>query len=83
MTGRHPKEEVDHRNGNSLDDRWSNLREATRYQNEANKGPYRNNASGLKGIRNHRGRWEAAIQVRESAAILAASVTSMRHTQHM
>jgi hypothetical protein len=36
MTGRWPAECIDHINGNSLDDRWENLREATALENAWN-----------------------------------------------
>lgn len=62
VTGEWPIE-IDHEDTDRLNDRWGNLRNATRMLNEANKGPYRNNKSGVKGIRFQRGRWLAAIQV--------------------
>jgi hypothetical protein len=37
MTGRWPVEEVDHIDRNPLNDRWANLREASRQQNAANR----------------------------------------------
>lgn len=50
MTGRWPIKEMDHINGDTLDDRWENLRECTREQNEANRGPRRTNSTGFKGV---------------------------------
>lgn len=37
VTGRMPKEQIDHRNGARSDNRFSNLREATRHQNMYNR----------------------------------------------
>lgn len=60
--GEMPPSDLDHRNGNRVDDRIDNLRPATGYQNARNgKGygrcPYR-------GVRQHScGRWEARITV--------------------
>ena len=54
---------TDHINGDGLDNRRSNLRRATHGQNMANKGRYRNNTSGFKGVSRRRsGRWFAQIQ---------------------
>lgn len=50
MTGEWPVEEIDHRNGDSLDNRFENLREAAHGQNQTNKGPMRNNRLGVKGV---------------------------------
>lgn len=36
VTGEWPKEQIDHKNGNSLDNRWKNLRAATQVQNSWN-----------------------------------------------
>lgn len=54
MTGEWPEHEVDHKNGARDDNRWNNLRHATRLQNEANK-PF-------KGVRQRGDRYQARIR---------------------
>lgn len=65
VTGKYPTDEVDHENRDPSDNRWRNLREATRSQNQANTRLYRNNKAGIRGV--HRtgksGRWRAMISV--------------------
>lgn len=55
--------DVDHKNGNGLDNRRENLRLATRSQNKANVGLPLTNISGRKGVSWHRatGKWRAQI----------------------
>lgn len=57
--------EIDHINGDTLDNRIANLRLATRAQNGANQGLRRNNTSGVKGVSwdAKRGRWFASITI--------------------
>jgi hypothetical protein len=66
MTGVFPPKGrlIDHDNRNKFDDRWSNLRLATRAENVANTGPRANNQSGLKGVSfdKKRKRWRAQIR---------------------
>ena len=50
MTGRWPSHEIDHINGDRADDRWINLREATRHQICRNRKVSRRNKVGLKGV---------------------------------
>ena len=51
MTDHWPEDEMDHINGDPLDNRWANLREATRAQNEANKNrANRNSKTGVRGV---------------------------------
>lgn len=62
MTAEWPPEFVDHINLNPADDRWSNLRLATRSQNMANRRSWTKH--GLKGVRLEpkTGRWVAVIR---------------------
>ena len=51
--------QVDHRNGNGLDNRRSNLRVATRSQNNANKE--QSNSTGFRGVFKDKGAFRAQI----------------------
>lgn len=48
VTGAWPKAEMDHIDSDRSNNRWINLREATRQQNNVNRRPY--NATGFKGV---------------------------------
>jgi len=48
MTGDWPVEDIDHINNDKSDNRFSNLRLASRSQNLANKGKQKNNTTGFK-----------------------------------
>ena len=50
MTGEWPLTDLDHKNMNTLDNRFKNLREATKKQNGANRSVLSNNVSGYKGV---------------------------------
>lgn len=65
MTGEWPKIGVDHRDGDGLNNKWDNLREATKAQNGANAGAKSNNKAGRKGVSLDKatGRFRATIQV--------------------
>jgi hypothetical protein len=52
---------IDHRDLEPSNNRWANLRRATRSQNGANRRRHRNNACGLKGVSRHQGKWCATI----------------------
>lgn len=61
--GRWPEDEVDHINGIRDDNRPENLREATKSQNQANRGVQKNNLAGIKGIHRRRsGKWRAQVK---------------------
>lgn len=65
VTGRWPTEEIDHRDCNPSNNRFANLRPATRKQNGSNRKRNRNNTSGFKGVswRNKERRWRAQIRL--------------------
>lgn len=56
---------VDHHNGDGLDNRRTNLRQATKSQNSANADLRADNRSGFKGVRweQRRRRWRAEIRL--------------------
>jgi hypothetical protein len=65
MTGEWPPTEIDHINCDRDDNRWANLRTATRGQNARNARRPAHNSSGLKGASWHAGdkKWRAQIRV--------------------
>jgi hypothetical protein len=65
MTGKFPDFDVDHRNLDRADNRWVNLRHASRSENNANTPRRRDNSSGSKGVGFHKGKskWRARIRV--------------------
>lgn len=67
MTGEWPPAgfDPDHENQCPTDNRWINLRLASKTQNACNRGANRNNVAGFKGVYWHKkvGKWIAAIGV--------------------
>jgi hypothetical protein len=64
-TGEFPKNEIDHINSNRSDNRWCNLRPATRLQQMANTPLRKDNIIRLKGVsRHHRGKWIARVRLK-------------------
>lgn len=65
VTGEWPNSEMDHRDGNKLNNRWDNLRLANSSQNQCNRRKSKSNTSGFKGVywnKRHR-KWRAKIGV--------------------
>ena len=63
MTGQWPPEQIDHVDGNGLNNRFENLRLATHGQNKANSGAYRTNKLGIRGVHRQGNRYIARIQI--------------------
>lgn len=60
VTGKHPEHLVDHRDQDKLNNIYTNLRQATRSQNNMNKNPITTNKSGVTGVHQRaNGRWKA------------------------
>ena len=58
-----PKDfEVDHRNGNGLDNRRENLRPCTKSQNQQNRHILKGTTSRFRGVSSNRDKWRARIK---------------------
>lgn len=61
MTGKWPKNQIDHINGIRNDNRFCNLREATGSQNNANSS--KRNSTGYKGVCKNNNKWQSQIKI--------------------
>lgn len=63
--GRWPTDQIDHINGNKADNRPCNLREASGFQNQQNRGVNKNAASGVKNVHwsKHARKWRVSLMV--------------------
>ena len=57
MTGCEPKDFIDHKDGNKANNKWSNLRSATKKDNAQNCRKYVTNTSSVKGVT-----WDKKLQ---------------------
>jgi hypothetical protein len=63
MTGARPPDDIDHIDGDRSNNRWGNLRSATRSQNMHNMKMVDRNKSGATGVVRQGGRWVARLRV--------------------
>lgn len=65
MTGEWPSGDLDHKDTDKTNNRWDNLREATKTQNKANTKRICTNTSGMKGVSLNKStnRWKATITI--------------------
>ena len=65
MTGETPNI-IDHRNGNSLDNSWDNIRNVTQQVNLCNRKQMSSNTSGVTGViwDKSRGKWKATLSTK-------------------
>lgn len=63
MLGEWPVSTIDHKNGDTSDNRFENLRQATRRENSANRKLNRNSKTGYKGVTFHKasGKFRARV----------------------
>lgn len=61
MTGEWPPNQIDHINGNPIDNRWENLRPATQHENMQNTTAQSRNRSGLIGVSTSGKKYRARI----------------------
>ena len=69
---------VDHINGDSTDNRWTNLRAASFSQNSKNKRKVRTNTSGYTGVYydKHSGKWRSYVSVNKKQVKLGTFSTA-------
>lgn len=76
MTGEWPTDDVDHKNGVRHDNRWDNLRPATRAVNNQNQRRARvDNKAGSLGVSPNRKKWAASITLDGSKTHLGSYAT--------
>jgi hypothetical protein len=93
MTGEWPTSCIDHKNLDRADNRWDNMRPATKAQNMYNLPISRHNTSGIKGVgwSRTKGKWRATISINNKAkhlgyfsdsALAVAALQAYRESLH-
>ena len=75
MKGRWPTKDIDHKDGVPWNNKWENLRQATRHQNHANSKLAKNNQCKLKGVHLRGKKYSAAIKVNKCTLYLGTFET--------
>lgn len=70
MTGEWPILDIDHADMNKTNNKWENLRQATRAQNISNRGVGKNNSLGIKGVSYHKVIKKYTAQLRHNRKIV-------------
>lgn len=73
VNGCFPELEIDHINGDKSDNRYVNLRLATRTENMMNMKKPAHNTSGFKGVSWHKNKWEVYIKLNKKQTYVGSS----------
>lgn len=76
MEGRWPDPQIDHKDGDGLNNVWNNLREATASQNNYNRRAKKSNKSGYKGVHPVKNGFKATISVEGKSMSLGTFSTA-------
>ena len=76
MTGKWPKELIDHKNNIPSDNRWKNIRQASKLQNGHNRATNANNKSRYKGVKIRKKGFQSAIQFNNKQIYLGSFATA-------
>lgn len=77
MTGKWPQGQIDHINGDKMDNCWCNLRDVSRRINQQNRrAAQANNSVGMLGVYRNRGRYMARLTLEEGDKYLGTFDTA-------
>jgi hypothetical protein len=75
VTGNEPPEQIDHIDGNRINNRWKNLREIDAIQSAHNRGMHKSNKVGMKGVSKRGNTYIARIHPRGEVVYLGTFKT--------